>query len=69
MTLPYDASRCAGRIGLGPDDPVCSKRETCARYRAIFEDIESGNKDYKYRSFITHCQVGGTTPLYIEVTA
>ena len=35
MTLPRDLSRCAGRFGLGPDDPVCPRREQCARYVAL----------------------------------
>lgn len=34
--LPDDVSRCAGRIGgLGPDDPVCARRDRCMRYLAM----------------------------------
>ena len=33
--LSLDVSRCAGRIGLGPSDPICDERESCARYRTI----------------------------------
>ena len=32
-----DTSRCAGRFGLGPDDPVCDRRERCLRYLALLE--------------------------------
>lgn len=35
MTLPNDVSPCAGRFGLGPDDPICPRREQCARYQAL----------------------------------
>ena len=27
--LPNDVSRCVGRFGLGPDDPICERREAC----------------------------------------
>lgn len=30
--LPNDVSRCVGRFGLGPDDPICERREACLRY-------------------------------------
>lgn len=34
--LPNDVSRCAGRIGgLGPDDPICERRDQCLRYLAL----------------------------------
>lgn len=47
MTLPLDVSRCAGRFGLGPDDPVCPRREQCARYLAIIgPDRERFPKGY-----------------------
>ena len=35
MTLPRDISRCAGRFGLGPVDPICPRRTECARYVAL----------------------------------
>jgi hypothetical protein len=35
MTLPLDISRCAGRFGLGPDDPICERRHECARFVAL----------------------------------
>lgn len=33
-----DVSRCVGRFGLGPDDPVCPRRQQCARYRQLDVD-------------------------------
>ena len=35
MTLPLDVSRCAGRFGPSPGDPVCPRRQQCARYLAM----------------------------------
>lgn len=36
--LPLDVARCAGRPnGLGPEDPICPRRDTCLRYRHILE--------------------------------
>lgn len=35
--LPNDMSRCAGRFGLGPDDPVCERRDSCLRYIALLQ--------------------------------
>jgi hypothetical protein len=35
VNLPLSKSRCAGRFGLGPDDPVCPRRQQCARYLAM----------------------------------
>jgi hypothetical protein len=35
VILPLDISRCAGRFGLGPDDPVCPRRQQCARYLSM----------------------------------
>jgi hypothetical protein len=38
MNLIYnDIARCVGRLGpgLGPDDPICPRRQQCARYRQI----------------------------------
>ena len=42
MILPFSVTRCAGRPhGLGPDDPVCERRNQCARYLAMVgEDRE-----------------------------
>lgn len=37
MWIANDVTRCAGRFGLGPDDPVCPRREQCLRYRALLE--------------------------------
>lgn len=33
--LSDDVARCVGRYGLKPDDPVCRRREQCARYQAL----------------------------------
>lgn len=30
-----DRSLCAGRLGLGPDDPVCADRTKCQRYHDL----------------------------------
>lgn len=49
--LSLDMSRCAGRIGLGPFDPICNERETCARYRTIEIDQVP---DYRGVPFATH---------------
>lgn len=38
MSLPNDVSRCVGRFGLRPDDPVCPRRESCQRYMQLAED-------------------------------
>lgn len=35
MKLLADIARCAGRFGLAPDDPICPRREQCARYVAL----------------------------------
>jgi len=35
MSLPRDVTRCVGRFGSGPDDPICDRRTTCARYTAM----------------------------------
>lgn len=42
MILPFSVTRCAGRPhGLGPDDPVCERRNSCERYLAMIgEDRE-----------------------------
>lgn len=38
MTLRDDVSRCAGRFGLGADDPICPRRESCVRYTQMDAD-------------------------------
>ena len=30
-------ARCVGRFGLGPDDPICPRREHCLRYIAMVQ--------------------------------
>lgn len=36
MSLSLRVTRCAGRpYGLGADDPVCERRNQCARYLAM----------------------------------
>jgi len=30
--MPADRSLCAGRLGLGPNDPNCADRTRCQRY-------------------------------------
>lgn len=47
MTLSNDTCRCAGRFGLGPDDPVCERREACARY-VEFRDHWPNNDPIRY---------------------
>jgi len=37
-SIPFDISRCVGRFGLGPDDPICPRRDQCARYLAMEAD-------------------------------
>ena len=44
--LPFDISRCVGRFGLGPDDPICPRRDHCARYLAITTDRERWPNGY-----------------------
>jgi hypothetical protein len=36
-TLPIDVSRCAGRLGLGPDDDTRADRQHCMRFLAIIQ--------------------------------
>jgi hypothetical protein len=36
--IQNDISRCVGRFGIGPDDPICPRRQQCARYRQIAID-------------------------------
>lgn len=38
--IQNDIARCVGRFGLGPDDPICPRRQQCARYRQIAIDRE-----------------------------
>jgi len=38
--ISNDTARCVGRFGLGPDDPICPRREQCARYRQMEADRE-----------------------------
>lgn len=35
LLLPADIARCVGRFGLGPDDPLCPRRDACVRYQAL----------------------------------
>lgn len=49
--LPLDYTRCAGRIGLGPDDPICADRQNCARYRTLEIDKVP---DYRGVSVMMH---------------
>lgn len=35
-----DIARCAGRLGLDLDAPICLRREKCARYLQMFQDLE-----------------------------
>ena len=45
-SLPFDISRCVGRFGLGPDDPICPRRDQCVRYLAIKTDRERWPNGY-----------------------
>ncbi|QJD58156.1 hypothetical protein HG264_04115 [Pseudomonas sp. gcc21] len=48
VTLPYEVSRCAGRMDLLPDGHWCKQRDTCKRYLAFVAwDREAGIPDYK----------------------
>lgn len=59
-TLPYDVSRCAGRMDMLPDGHWCRQRDTCQRYLAFSEwDREAGIPDYRGISVtmaIPNCQ-------------
>lgn len=47
-TLPYDVSRCTGRMGMLPDGHWCRQRDTCQRYLAFSEwDRVAGIPDYR----------------------
>lgn len=47
-TLPFDESRCAGRLDLLPDGQRCEQRDTCHRYLALTQwDREAGIPDYR----------------------
>ena len=47
-TLPYDISRCAGRLDLLPDGQWCERRDSCARYLAFTQwDREAGIPHYR----------------------
>ena len=35
--ISHDTARCVGRFGLGPDDPVCERRQRCLRYIALLQ--------------------------------
>ena len=53
-TLPYDVSRCAGRMDLLPDGQWCEQRDTCRRYLAFTQwDREAGIPDYRRIPVIT----------------
>jgi hypothetical protein len=41
MSLPFDICRCNGVLGLGPDAPICPRRNQCERHLAIAKDSES----------------------------
>ena len=68
MTLPYDVSRCAGRMDFAGDDAHwCKQRYSCQRYLAFSEwDREAGIPDYIGIS-VTMAVPGCTNK--IEVTA
>ena len=65
MTLPNDVSRCVGRIGLGPDDPICQKRERCERWLTLQSEIRWGREDYRETPIITHCYVDGDATAFM----
>ena len=46
-----DIARCVGRFGLGPDDPICPRRQQCARYRQIA--IDRGRFPDGYPEFVS----------------
>lgn len=47
-TLPFDVSRCAGRMDLEADGRICEHRDRCQRYLAFIEwDKEAGIPNYQ----------------------
>lgn len=47
--LPDSMARCAGRFGLGPDDPICHLRDSCMRHVAMQADRERWPDGYPER--------------------
>lgn len=48
QTLPYDVSRCTGRLDLLPDGEWCAQRGTYQRHLAwIILDRQDGIPDYR----------------------
>lgn len=46
MNLGNDITRCAGRFGLMPDDPICPRRGECQRYRQMDADRQRWPEGY-----------------------
>lgn len=48
MTLPFDISRCAGRMDFEPNGQWCEQRDTCQRYLAFTQwDRTAGIESYR----------------------
>lgn len=61
MRLFPDNSRCVGRFGLGANDHLCPRRNTCARHVAMTGDRERWPDGYP-KSTPVHtglCRDGG----------
>lgn len=71
MTLPDDVSRCVGRFGLGPDDPICPRRNHCARYLEMVGDRERFPGGYPSHISVATglCRDGGDWCIPVEVEA
>lgn len=47
-TLPYDVSRCSGRLDLTPDGEDCPFKDQCKRYLAlVYWDKVAEIPDYR----------------------
>lgn len=44
MTLPFDKSRCAGRMDFEPNGQWCELRDSCARYLAFTQWDRKANR-------------------------
>jgi hypothetical protein len=61
VDIADNISRCVGRFGLGPDDPICERRNHCARYLEMFKDRERFPDGYPSRISVRTglCRDGG----------
>lgn len=59
MSLPFDICRCNGVLGLGPDAPICPRRNQCERHLAIAKDRESCRGQVAWISVAQGLCIGG----------